>query len=95
MVIQVHMHGRYDLVGVVVLHLVQATCQVAGVMVVNHGERPDDLLVGRSHLLLGNRGANQVAYSLGAVGHVAAARDLLVKAAQQVVGRGDRKTDQP
>ena len=63
-VVQMHVHGRDNLVGVVVLHLVQTARQIAGMVVIDHGERTDDLLVGCAHLLLGDRGANQIAYGL-------------------------------
>ena len=93
-VVEVHVESRHDLVGVVVLNLVQSTRQVARVVVIDHGERPYDLLVGRAQALAHQRGAHEVANRFGSVAAFAAAGVALVKLVEQLPGDRNGKPNE-
>lgn len=60
-------------------------------MVVNHGERANDLLFWGARSLADKGRANQVANGLGTVCDVATSGNLLVKGGEKVFGHGDGK----
>ena len=88
-VIEVHVHGRDNLVREIVLDGVEPAREIAGVMVVDHRERAYDLGIGGAQLVLYKGRTDKVADGLGAVGRTSRARDLRVKGRQQIGGNGD------
>lgn len=85
--VQVHVERRNDLLKMIVLLSDQPFLELAGMVIIDQGQRPHDFLFRLDDDLLNQGVANQITKRLGPVG-VPSLLDQLIELLQKIIGDG-------